>query len=227
MNSINSELYPDLVELGGLVKALTHVSRQSGIDLGVVESASSNPRGHLFNAKVTSGRGLIGISLAAHKRSFAINISDAQHQWAVGDTSSLLTAVEVAESWQNGITLRELKSRFPFMEYNELAQAYEDGDPVATQWGTLLHDEVFAAHRSLTREIYANEQLRSLFPFYSMGMLRLSTDHTSRQAGEIRISPLRSGGYRVEFTVSGRETHVENMDRIAEAAVAFLDASSS
>ncbi|MFF1698262.1 DUF6193 family natural product biosynthesis protein [Streptomyces sp. NPDC058257] len=110
------------------------------------------------------------------------------------------------------------------MEYNELAQAHEDGDPIAAQWGILVHDGVFAGHGSLTREIYANERLRALFPFYSMGMLRLSTDHTSRQAGEIRISPLRSGGYRVESTVSGSGTRVESMDRIAEAAVAFLDA---
>ncbi|MEU5957294.1 DUF6193 family natural product biosynthesis protein [Streptomyces sp. NPDC047525] len=219
------EFYPDLAELGGLQRALVQESRQEGLDLGVMAGATSDPFEDPSSAKLLSDRGTIMIYLGAEERRFYISIASVQHSWAEGVTDDLSSVVGVAKDWQNGVTLAELNSRFPFMEYSDLAQAYEGGNPVAIQWGSLLHDEVFAEYRPLTREIYAHEQLRALFPFYSMGMLRLSTDHTSRQAGEIRISPLRTGGYRVESTVSGRETHVENMDRIAETAVAFLDAS--
>lgn len=220
---MTEDLYPDLVELGGLQRALTQASQQSGVDLGAIEGATSAPFEDPNSAKLTSGRGTIMIYLGAEERRFYISIADVQHAWTEGVTDDLAAVVEVADLWRNGVTLRELNSRFPFMEYGELAQAYEDGDPVAIQWGTLLHDDEYAEYRPLTREVHADERLRALFPFYSMGMLRLSKDHTSRQAGEIRISPLRGGGYRVGSTASDGETHVEHMSHTVEAAVALLD----
>lgn len=215
---------PDLPELGGLQRALARESRQRGIDLGSMEGATSaasfeDPS----SAKLTSARGTIMVYLGAEERRFYISIADVQHSWTEGATDDVGAVVEVADAWRNGVTLRELNSRFPFMEYSDLAQAYEDGDPVAIQWGALLHGDEFAEYRQLTREVYADERLRSLFPFYSMGMLRLSKDHTSRQAGEIRISPLRGGGYRVGSTASDGATHVEDVSHTVEAAVALLD----
>ncbi|MFE6161941.1 DUF6193 family natural product biosynthesis protein [Streptomyces sp. NPDC056486] len=220
---MTEDLYPDLVELGGLQGALTRTSQQNGVDLGVIDGATSASSEDPNSAKLMSDRGTIMIYLGAEERRFYISIAEVQHSWAEGVTDDLLAVVGVANSWRTGATLRELNSRFPFMEYSELAQAYEDGDPVAIQWGTLLHDDAFADYRSLTQEVYADERLRALFPFYSMGMLRLSADHTSRQASEIKISPLSGGGYRVESTTSDGQTHVEHMGQVVEAAVSLLD----
>jgi hypothetical protein len=222
---MNEDLYPDLAELGGLPGALAHTSQENGIDLGVIEGATSASSDDSNSAKLLSDRGTIMIYLGAEERRFYVSIADVQHAWAEGVTDDLPAVVGVASSWQTGVTLRELSSRFPFMEHSELAQAYEDGDPVTIQWGTLLHDDAFEDYRPLTREVYADERLRTLFPFYSMGMLRLSKDHTSRRAGEIRISPLSGGGYRVESTASDgkTETHVEELSRVGEAAVALLE----
>ncbi|MEU4795816.1 DUF6193 family natural product biosynthesis protein [Streptomyces sp. NPDC023327] len=219
---MKEELYPDLAELGGLQQALAHAAGQRGKDLGLIEGATSPSLEDPNSAKLLSGRGTIMIYLGADERRFIISTANVRHSWMEGVTDDFGDVMDVVLAWQGGTTLQDLGSRYPFMEYNELAQANEDGDPVATQWDVLLRDDAFADYLPLTREIHAQERLRSLFPFYSMGMLRLSRDHTSRQAGEIRISPLRGGGYRVESTTSGEQIHVAALDQLADAALSLL-----
>ncbi|ARF57087.1 hypothetical protein B1H19_25545 [Streptomyces gilvosporeus] len=119
--------------------------------------------------------------------------------------------------------LKELNAHFPFMQYDELAQSYENGDPVATQWGNLLTDEMFSSARGLLRQIHSDDQLRKLFPFFSHGTLRLARDYSDRTAGEIWITPLRSGGYRIESTDSDiNREEVESTDQIIDIALSLL-----
>ncbi|MGW0368519.1 DUF6193 family natural product biosynthesis protein [Streptomyces coeruleorubidus] len=220
---INSTLYPDLVEFGGLVAALARVARESGIDLGSIVSASSNARGHLTTAQLISDRGPILIHLGKERRLFSISIESERHPWAAGSTDDLAAVAKTLDAWRSGVTLRELKSRFPFMEYDELAEAEESGDPVATQWKLLFQQEERPHLRQLLQAVYADARLRSLFPYLSMGRFGLTRDHTSRTAGGIGIVPLGEGGYRVEAYPSSERAEAESLEQAVAFARAFVD----
>ncbi|TLS45932.1 hypothetical protein FE633_12310 [Streptomyces montanus] len=219
---LDSSLYPDLVELGGLTAALTHVARESGIDLGSVGSASSNRMGHLVTARVESDRGPVLIHVGSQVRWFSMSMNGDVRPWAEGGTDDLHAAVKAIDAWRNDATLSELKSRFPFMDYDELAQAMESGDHVATQWRLILRDEDRPVLRELLLEVYAHTRLRTLFPSFSMGTLRLTRDFTDRSAGQVWIAPLKDGRYRVESTTSGERVEVESVDQAIATADSFL-----
>ncbi|MGX5213381.1 DUF6193 family natural product biosynthesis protein [Streptomyces violaceus] len=216
-------MYPDLVEFGGLVAALAHAARESGIDLGSMSSASSSPRGHLISAQLISDRGPILIHLGKERRLFSISIESERHPWAAGSTDDLAAVAKALDAWRSGVTLRELKSRFPFMEYDELAEAEESGDPVATQWKLLFQQEERPQLRQLLQAVYADGRLRTLYPYVSMGRFGLTRDHTSRTAGGIGIVPLGQSGYRVEAYPSSERAEVESPEQAVVVARAFLD----
>jgi hypothetical protein len=78
--------------------------------------------------------------------------------------------------WRAGAKLAELAGRFPFMGFDRLSQAYEDGDPVETQWDILVGDDTFHPYRPLLLALRADPELRLTFPYFSMWILRLATD---------------------------------------------------
>ncbi|MFE6691426.1 DUF6193 family natural product biosynthesis protein [Streptomyces sp. NPDC057743] len=157
------------------------------------------------------------------ERWFSISIEGDGYSWASGGTDSLLTVVEVLEAWQGGVRVRELSARFPFMHYDELAEARESGDPVSFQWNRLVEDEQFSSVWPLLRQLRSNSQLRALFPFLSRGTLRLAKDYSDRAAGEIFIMPLRDGRYRIESTdPRSEEMEVASMEEVTDAALSVL-----
>ncbi|MFD5737226.1 DUF6193 family natural product biosynthesis protein [Streptomyces sioyaensis] len=164
------------------------------------------------------------ISLGADRRWFSISIESDVHPWASGGTDDILSAIRVLDAWRRGITLHELNTLFPFMHYDELAQAYEGGDPVATQWHQILAEGDPFFSLPLLHKIHSNDRLRTLFPFLSHGTLRLARDHTDRTAGEIRITPLRTGEHQVESTTPGEPKKIiEPFDQLIDAVIEFLD----
>ncbi|MFD7464796.1 DUF6193 family natural product biosynthesis protein [Streptomyces tendae] len=215
--TVSAVLYPDLVELGGLVDALEHVASEMGVDLGRVESASSNPKGRMVTARMHSNRGPILIHLGKENRLFLISVEGATHPWAAGSTDDLQNVVGVAGAWRSGVTLRELESRFPFMEHGELAQAQEEGDPVQTQWRTLLREESRPVLQELIRVFHGDPGFRRFFPYLSMGTLCLARDISDRRAGEIRIAPTETT-YRVQSTTSGEEREAVSIVLALDAA---------
>ncbi|MFF7310298.1 DUF6193 family natural product biosynthesis protein [Streptomyces sp. NPDC008137] len=220
---IDSALYPDLIELGGLVEALAHIARDYGIDLGPIGSASSSARGHLITAQLISDRGPMLIHLGKERRLFSISIEGERRPWAAGSTDDLATVAKTLDAWRSGVTLRELTSMFPFMEYDELAEAEESGDPVATQWKLLFQQEERTPLRQLLQSVYADARLSALFPYVSMGRFGLTRDHTSRSAGGIGIVPLGQGGYRVEAYPGSERAEAESLEQAVALARAFLD----
>nr|WP_127894805.1 DUF6193 family natural product biosynthesis protein [Streptomyces sp. S10(2018)] len=210
-------MYPDLVELCGLVDALERVASDMGVDLGRVESASSNPKGRLLTARMHSDRGPILIHLGKENRLFLISVEGATHPWAAGSTDDLQNVVGVAGAWRSGVTLRELESRFSFMEHGELAQAQEEGDPVQTQWRTLLREESRPVLQELIRVFHGDPGFRRFFPYLSMGTLCLARDISDRRAGEIRIAPTETT-YRVQSTTSGEEREAVSIVLALDAA---------
>ncbi|MFI0223191.1 DUF6193 family natural product biosynthesis protein [Streptomyces lydicus] len=164
------------------------------------------------------------ISLGVDERWFSISIESNAHPWASGGTHDILSAIKVLETWQRGVSLQQLNTLFPFMHYEDLAEARELGDPVATQWRRILAEGDPFFPQMLLHKINSDDHLRRLFPFLSHGTLRLARDYSDRTAGEIWITPLRTGEYEVKSTTPGEPQKViERFDQVVDAAIAFLN----
>ncbi|MBM7170191.1 hypothetical protein JQK87_17640 [Streptomyces sp. G44] len=109
---MREQLYPDLMELGGLQQALTHAARQKGKQVGAVEGATSPSLEDPNSAKLLSRRGSVMIYLGAEERRFYISTANVQHSWMEGVTDDFADVVDVVLAWQSGVTLRDLHSRF-------------------------------------------------------------------------------------------------------------------
>ncbi|MFF3404150.1 DUF6193 family natural product biosynthesis protein [Streptomyces sp. NPDC002659] len=162
---------------------------------------------------MTSPLGILG----ADERWFSISIANDVHVWTEGGTDDLLSLVGVADAWRRGATLRELHERFPFMSHTELAQEFEDGDPVATQWERLLSHEIFEEKRPLVRAAHAHDRLRVLLPVISHGSLVLSRNPRDRASEGFWIVPLAGGKYRV------RSTKLNESERVVASMDAAID----
>ncbi|MFF3403785.1 DUF6193 family natural product biosynthesis protein [Streptomyces sp. NPDC002659] len=216
-------LYPDLIRLGGLAAAMIHVARSEGVDLEEIHTEPGRwGHGSFIAAEVRADRGAVSVLLGADERLFSISIANDVHVWMAGGTDDLPSLVGVADAWCGGATLREVHDRFPFMSYTALAQAYEDGDPVATQWERLLSDEIFEKKRPLLRAAHTDDRLRKLFPVISHGSLVLSRNPRDRASEEFWIVPLAGGAYRVRSTKQGEsERVVASMDAAIDCVASW------
>jgi len=213
---VDSSLYPDIVEKGGLAGALADAARADGIDLGRL-TVPAGPDGYT-NAVMDSDRGRIGVGIGADRRIFAVTISNGVFVWASGVTPDLREVVRMTHRWQAGATLRDLHGRFPFMTYSRLAQGYEDGNPVEVQWDQLLRSPDLTLIRPVLEAAHADERLRQLFPSVThFTLARFELDHLDRRAGEVWIE-LTAGGYDVG------SPWVENPVRVAAVAEAIAAA---
>jgi hypothetical protein len=217
---LDAGLYPDLVEHGGLSRAMESLALATGIDLGQI-SASSGDTGEL-TASVSSDRGEVHVYLGADGRWFSISLFEQSHEWASGGSEQLVDVVRVADAWRRGIGVEELRSRFPFMHLNELAVAYERGDPVSAQWALLLDDQDLVGIRPLLLAVSADIRLRSLFPCVThLTMLRLMKDHRDRAAGEIWIT-VKPDHLRVGSEGGEESRSVTSIEAAVAAATALV-----
>ncbi|MFJ8666972.1 hypothetical protein [Streptomyces sp. NPDC093600] len=217
--------YSDIVEQGGLQPALVSSARTHDLDLGAAETDPVSQKHHWSTAEFPSSRGAMRVHLGHGARRFAITLdSHHGHVWASGSTEDLGRAAEAMAFWRQGATLGELHERFPFMEFDRLSQAYEEGNPVETQWGLLIEDDVFLSYRELLSMLRANGKLGRLFPFFSHWVLRLALDCYDSQAGELLIKPTPEGGYAVwssEAPESKRDCN--SLEEVVEAAEAKME----
>lgn len=218
---LDSKLYPDLVSRGGLAPAIAKLARDHRIDLGTV--ATEQGSGKYITANMASDRGTISVLLGVEKRLFSVKIRAQSHVWATGGTDDLSAVVGVANSWREGASLQELTDEFPFMRSAALAQAYEAGDPIASQWDSLLNHSEYVELQPLLRAVHAIADLRQLFPYVSHGILRLARDPFRGSRNEIWITRLPGGGIRVESSArddSGRE--LSSLHEALETALSYL-----
>ncbi len=214
-------LYPELVEHGGLAPALRAAAAREDVDLGEM-SAPAWP-GPDHTVYLTSSRGGMGVSAAPDERRFSIALAGRGHSWAYGDTADLSEVVGVLRAWRDGATLRELGARFPFMTYDVMAQAYEDGNPVEVRWELLLSDPELDLVRPLLRVAHGHPGLRALFPSVShLTLLRLSLDPADLAGGEVRILLSSRGGYRVDVTWEEAGHQIANVDEAVGLAASLL-----
>ncbi|MFK8908168.1 DUF6193 family natural product biosynthesis protein [Streptomyces sp. YS-3] len=219
------EHYADLIEHGGLQAAIVSIAREQGVDLGATESGLELEDPAWSAAQFSSPRGMVRIHLGRGTRRFGINLDSGQgFVWASGSTTDLSEVAGVLILWRQGVKLRELSSRFPFMGFDRLSQAYEDGNPVETQWDILMGDDSFLAYRELLSALHADPHLSRMFPFFSHWTLRLAKDCHDVEAGELWVQPSPEEGYVVwSSSDEDRKLHVHQFDDLIRTAVAMLD----
>jgi Family of unknown function (DUF6193) len=187
--AVDPVLYPDIAAAGSLVCALVDLAGRRGIDLGPVEA----PPGarEAISAHMSCRRGNIIVYLEPDERTFSVLLGGGGHEWARGETGELLQAARAVEAWRSGVTLRELATRFPFMTYTGLAQAYEDGTQVEYRWNQLLNNPDLETIRPLLTAARADQRLRELSPSVSHGnYVRLALGSWTREYAELHIIQL-------------------------------------
>lgn len=136
-----------------------------------------------------------------------------------GATSDLHAVAGVVEAWVHGTSLAELHAQFPFMEFDELAAAYERGNPVPVQWSIIFKDADLIPIRPLLHAAHANTRLRNLFPYVThLTLLRFAIDPEDRTKGEIWITQRRDG-----FEVETYMPEVEESSRIVQTIEEAVD----
>ncbi|MGW4644920.1 hypothetical protein [Kitasatospora sp. NPDC004289] len=217
--------YPDLVQSGGLRPAILGVAGAHRTEPGVLAEGPMPSASQWSAAEFASPRGAMRVNLGHGVRRFAVTLDGHGHVWASGSTSDLSEVVEVLVSWQHGVKLRELAARFPFMEFDRLSQAYEDGNVVEVQWDIVIGDDDFLLYRELLLALRENAGLREFFPYFSHWTLRLSKDQADAGAAEILIQRAAEGEGFVLWSSSAldhkREFH--GVGEVLRAAASLAD----
>ncbi len=218
---LSADLYPDVVEKGGIAPALRAAAGRVGVDLGEISTPPwPNP---FTTAYLSSGRGGIGVVAEPSERRFDIGFSTHGHNWANGSTADMAEVVGAVHAWREGATLRELAARFPFMTYDRMAQAYEDGNPVEVMWDLRLHDPELDAIRPLLRAAHAEPRLRAMFPAVThLTLAWFSSDPPGVAESSVRVLLSADGDYQVFATWDQVERVAGTPEEAVAQAVSLL-----
>jgi hypothetical protein len=166
----------------------------------------------------------VNVGLGERRFSIALDSAQGNYVWASGSTPELPEVVRLLDAWRQGVKLKELTDRFPFMEFQRLSQGYEDGNPVETQWDIVINDDAFREYGDLLEALHSDPRLRETFPFFSHWTLRMAKDCYRPEAGEILIQPRPDGSYRLWSSADSEEkTEFRRVDDLIRAAVSLLD----
>lgn len=189
-------LYPEIAKEGDLASVMASLATRSGINLGVISARPG--AGGRVTAEVASDKGSLLVQLGAESRWFFVTLIVGGRVWASGGSVDLIDIIRVAELWRMGVGVEGLLSQYPFMVAGELALEFDQGDPVAVQWKSLLSDPDLVDLRPLLLAAHKNHLLTHRFPYVThLTMLRIMRDHRDRAAGEVWIT-WTSGIFRVE-----------------------------
>lgn len=218
---VDETLYPEATANGGLGPALVDAARQLGIDIGEVVPAEPADYG-FFAVTVSYGQRKVAVDVGAVRRVFHINASAGENIWSAGATADLAEVVRVADTWRQGVSLRELHGRFPFMTYKPLAEGFERGNPTEVQWAEVLADPHLDAVHPLLRAVQDDPQLGHLFPAVTHHTLvRLLRDPADWGAGQLYIELTRHG-YMVGSSWDEEYRAAATVEEAIEAAAALL-----
>ncbi|MFE4862978.1 hypothetical protein [Streptomyces sp. NPDC056670] len=179
-----TNLYPDVTALGGLGPAMRRAATLRGCDIGLPPWAAD-----IISIETT--RGFIAIDPSTEQRLFRVRVhipgfseTTAGFSWNIASTDDLDQLVEMVAAWRQGMSVKELKARFEFMDLDEFARAIAAGEPTSLQWSGLLSSEFHRNQWNLLRRLHTDEVLRNAFPSITHGAVRLRLDpldSTSRQ----------------------------------------------
>lgn len=206
----------DGTQQGDLVQRMQLIAMAQGLDLGEVRAVA----GSYDDVEAGSGRGPIIVSPRTdgmfHVRFQLHRTFPLSEGW----TNELVAVVEAAALWRRGCGLRELHEHFPFMSWSELAQAFEDGNPVPTKWGELLSSAWHLSDRPFLQAAHDHPELRLFYPDMSHGSLMLSRKPFDMDSGLVKINPLSGGDYRVTMFPGNFRQEVTSLNEALEIAAA-------
>jgi hypothetical protein len=130
---------------------------------------------------VTDGQRHVNTRLGSQKRVFLLGFWERGVKMAGGNTPDLTAAAGAAATWQADSRLAALREAWPFVEYGELAESYERGNPTQAIWEMARRSRrsrdrglLEAARAAVIEAAYAQPALRVLFPFTSLRSLNFS-----------------------------------------------------
>jgi hypothetical protein len=188
---------------------------QAGYDLTAQPERA--PGEQYSGAWVTDDKRHVSTHLAIGERWFLMEFWERGVRMAHGKTTDLLAAAGSTGLWQSGATLRDLQATWPFVKYGDLAEAYEQGNPVEVKWMG-LRQNTSENDRDLIEAVYAQPRLRTLFPFTSHRALLLSRCTRYPFAADLPvIVPLTTGRYKVIWP-SGSPYGSGEIDEVGSSA---------
>jgi Family of unknown function (DUF6193) len=217
-------LYQDVAERGGLANVLTGLAAAGGMVIGEIHAGGST--GQTAATMAFGDRSQLTVVLIVDRRMFSVRIVGDGRDWASGGTTSLQEVVEVAAAWYSGMRLAELHGRFPFMEIDALAEAYEAGNPVPALWDSHLADPELTAIRPLLAAARQHPDLGLLYLGVShLTLARFRIDDRDRELGAVDVQLLGDGRYQVSSSWVVEQQVVETIDEAVSAAAEHLLAS--
>ncbi|SNY74133.1 hypothetical protein [Paractinoplanes atraurantiacus] len=125
VSPLDTRLFPDLAERGGLGPAWRDAARRAGADLDEI----SWPDGffRLNSASIPVEGGRIDLETVRDQRLFFMHISVGSHPWLWGGSDDLEQLARAAAIWRDGSTIRAMIAAFPFLETSRFVQARENG----------------------------------------------------------------------------------------------------
>lgn len=171
-------LYPDLIEKGGLVKALQSALLEINSNL---EAKEIGIEGFPVYARLELNKRFSQIYISSEQRMFIGDFWESGIMLGNVLTDSLANLVEVLKLWlETSIRLTELSKKFEFVKPDEKAEYFETGHEVEWQWKSLqiYIPQNFPELVPFLNEASNNSRLNKLFPFTSM-----NTFHFSRCTG--------------------------------------------
>jgi hypothetical protein len=217
---VDAAMYPDVAAHHGLAQALVESARAHGIELGDIDTQGYHRH---WTAGIDSNRGTVRVSMGADRRVFSITIATDMHRMASGTTHDLSDAVHVADAWRKGVRLEQLHDRFPFMTFDRVAQAYEDGDAIDVEWDELLASEGSVRMRPLLEAARIHKRLGRLTAAVSHNnLVMFFVDQDDADSEQIRVLLTRDGTYHVTTTWNDSRRTATTIKDVIEAAADLL-----
>ncbi|MFF3403780.1 DUF6193 family natural product biosynthesis protein [Streptomyces sp. NPDC002659] len=195
---VDATHYPDVAALGGLVAALGKAADEQGFAIGPLA-----PPGHLdelIRAWAVTNRGTFLVSAdSTTKRVFRISIWAPGVELGSGICGNLNDVAAAVHGWISGNPVQEMAERWPFIEFEPLAEAHLSGHAVATAWRLMLekHPGAQLTDSELTAAAHAQPRLQKLFPIASHGWLHFSRCTRDPFSHDLpKVGPV-DGGWRV------------------------------
>lgn len=199
-----------------LVRRMESVASAQGVDLGELRAVSGGGVG----AEADTERGRVVVYPRERETFHVLLCLHLGFTCSEGWTDDLAAVVGVADLWRRGGLLREVHDRFPFMSWDELAQAFEDGDPAPTKWRQLLSSEWHRRDRPLLEAGHAHPDLRMFYPDISHRSLLLIRKPYDMESGTVKIIPLDDDHYRVTMWPGEVRREVTSLDEALDIAAA-------
>ena len=220
VSKTTNDLYPDLIALGGLAKALQ--SELRAIGSGLTVSELDKGINFVVYARVESGSRSSQIYIAAQERLFLFDFWARGVLLAQAQSPHLPDVARAIDKWlSSSCGAAELGAAFDFVAVESRAAIYDRGEEVEERWRTYIKDIGFPELVPFVAAASRRRELRQLFPYTSLNMFcfsRCTGYPFTRDTPFVR--PVENGEYEVVRggVVLGRG----NAEEAAELVVAHL-----